>query len=156
MKKVKNNLDERQEQALLKIERNGCWLAFWGLLAVLIVEQIRYGFEGFEYKAGEWAVFMTLALYIAIRCSINGIWDRHLKPNIKTNLLASLLAGVLLAIVNFFAIWGKYPDKPIGAAAGAIMSGMFTFILCFAGISTAASFTKRKQNALEKEPEDEE
>ena len=31
----KNNLDEMQEQELLKIEHNGCWLAFWGLLAVM-------------------------------------------------------------------------------------------------------------------------
>ena len=28
----KSNLDEMQEQELLKIEHNGCWLAFWGLL----------------------------------------------------------------------------------------------------------------------------
>ena len=28
----KSNLDEIQEQELLKIEHNGCWLAFWGLL----------------------------------------------------------------------------------------------------------------------------
>ncbi|MDD7312724.1 MAG: hypothetical protein PUH78_09820 [Clostridia bacterium] len=33
MKKQKNNLDERQEQTLLRIERNGCWFAFWALLA---------------------------------------------------------------------------------------------------------------------------
>lgn len=34
----KNNLDEMQEQELLKIEHNGCWLAFWGLLAVMAVQ----------------------------------------------------------------------------------------------------------------------
>ncbi len=28
----KNNLDERQEQTLLRIEHNGCWLSFWGLM----------------------------------------------------------------------------------------------------------------------------
>ena len=31
--KKNSNLDERQEQTLLRIEHNGCWLAFWGLLA---------------------------------------------------------------------------------------------------------------------------
>ena len=36
----KNNLDEMQEQALLKIEHNGCWLAFWGLLAVMAIQMV--------------------------------------------------------------------------------------------------------------------
>ena len=40
-----NNLDERQEQVLLRIEHNGCWLAFWGLLAALIAEQFIFGFD---------------------------------------------------------------------------------------------------------------
>ena len=43
MKKKKNNLDEMQEQKLLKIEHNGCWLAFWGLFIVLIAQFIFYG-----------------------------------------------------------------------------------------------------------------
>lgn len=33
MKKNKSNLDERQELKLLKIEHNGCWFAFWGLVS---------------------------------------------------------------------------------------------------------------------------
>ena len=36
MKNKKSNLDERQEQGLLKIEHNGCWLAFWGLLIAML------------------------------------------------------------------------------------------------------------------------
>ena len=35
---MNSNLDERQEQALLKIEHNCCWLAFWGLLTALFVQ----------------------------------------------------------------------------------------------------------------------
>ena len=38
MKKTKSNLDELQELKLLKIEHNGCWLAFWGLLAVILTQ----------------------------------------------------------------------------------------------------------------------
>ncbi len=33
MKIWKNRLDEMQEQKMLQIEHNACWLAFWGLLA---------------------------------------------------------------------------------------------------------------------------
>ena len=50
----KSNLDERQEQDLLKIEHNACWLAFWGLLAVLVVEFVVCGANRIEIFAGEW------------------------------------------------------------------------------------------------------
>ena len=35
MKKINSVLDERLEGELLKVERNGCWGAFWGLLAAI-------------------------------------------------------------------------------------------------------------------------
>ena len=37
MRRKKSNLDEMQEQELLKVEHNGCWIAFWGLLAAIII-----------------------------------------------------------------------------------------------------------------------
>ena len=62
----KNNLDEMQEQELLKIEHNGCWLAFWGLLAVMVIQMVM-GVPGAQ-MLGEWIMFMVLALYIVIAC----------------------------------------------------------------------------------------
>ena len=47
--KRKSNLDEMQEQELLKIEHNGCWLAFWGLLIVMIIQSFAFG--SFDFKA---------------------------------------------------------------------------------------------------------
>ena len=46
-----NKLDEMQEQALLKIEHNGCWFAFWGLLVMMAAEAL-LGF-GVKTMAGE-------------------------------------------------------------------------------------------------------
>ena len=37
MRRKKSNLDEMQEQELLKVEHNGCWIAFWGLLAAIYI-----------------------------------------------------------------------------------------------------------------------
>ena len=88
----KSNLDEMQEQALLKIEHNGCWLAFWGLLAAIALQMVMR-VPG-RQMLGEWIVFMSLSLYIVIACLRKGIWDRHLKANRKTNLIVSLLAAV--------------------------------------------------------------
>ena len=44
----KNNLDEMQEQELLKIEHNGCWLAFWLLFASMAVESFAFGGLDFD------------------------------------------------------------------------------------------------------------
>ena len=39
--KMKNNLDEMQEIKLRGIERNGCWFAFWALLAAMMIQLVR-------------------------------------------------------------------------------------------------------------------
>lgn len=100
MKKMKNNLDERQELELLRIEHNGCWLAFWGLLIVMLI-QLLTGIDGARNLAGEWAVFMCLALYLTIACIKNGIWDRKLRPTFQTNLIASTIAAVITGVIWF-------------------------------------------------------
>ena len=66
----KSNLDEMQEQALLKIEHNGCWLAFWGLLAAMALQMVMR-VPG-RQMLGEWIVFMALSLYIVIACLRKG------------------------------------------------------------------------------------
>ena len=38
----KNNLDEMQEQKMLKIEHNGFWLLYWGLFAALLIQAVLY------------------------------------------------------------------------------------------------------------------
>ena len=126
MKEKKSNLDERQEQALLKIEHNGCWLAFWGLLIAMAVQLIVYGFD-MKLLAGEWIVFMALCLYI------------------------SLVAGLAFGALMFFSIWKNFPDKPLGAAAGALISGGIIFAICFCALSISAKQLKKRQEQLEKE-----
>lgn len=153
MKTKKSNLDERQEQKLLEIESHGFWLAFWGLAAALVVEQILYGWD-FEHKIAEWIIFMIIALYLVIACVKNGIWDRRLKMNVKTNLIVSLIAGVGLGVVNFAAVFSRYPDSLLGSVSAAVMSGAAAFVLCFVALGIAASATKKKQKETEEEPED--
>ena len=40
IRKMKSNLDERQELKLLKIEHNVCGIAFWVLLIVMVIHMI--------------------------------------------------------------------------------------------------------------------
>ena len=150
-----SNLDERQEQTLLKIEHNGCWIAFWGLLAALIVEQILFGPE-FRYIAGEWIVFMVMAIYLAVDCLRNGIWDRRMKANGKSVLAASAIAGLVFGAVMFVIIMIRYPGHLAGSASAALIGFAMTFVLCFIVLSLSAKSYKKRIEKLEQEPEEEE
>ena len=143
----KNNLDEMQEQALLRIEHNGCWLAFWGLLAVMAVQMVMH-VPGSQ-MLGEWIVFMVLALYLVIACLRKGIWDRHLKANRKTNLIVSLLAAVATGIL--VTLSNPYLSEPLDYVLVAGISGGFTFLLCFAALSISMKLYKKRREKLEQE-----
>lgn len=147
-KESKSNLDEMKEQQLLHIERNGCWLAFWGLFIAQGIQFVMNGDNMMRNVAGEWIVFMLLALYLAIACIRRGIWDRKLKPNFATNLVVSLIAGV----VCFTIFFGKsYRDY--GSMAGAIATGVIMFIAvtgcCLVGLVFMSKVYKLKNKKLE-------
>lgn len=155
MKKLKNRLDEMQEQKLLKIEHNGCWLAFWGLFAVVVVQTCIYGIGEWEYIVGEWLVFMCLALYIVIDCIRNGIWDRKLPPTPAVNVGTSLIAGIFVAIINFILSYKRY-NKLWGAAAAGVFMGALAFFACLMLLTGLTFLYKRRMNNLEKENEEKE
>ena len=143
----RNNLDEMQEQALLKIEHNGCWLAFWGLLAAMALQMVMR-VPG-RQMLGEWIVFMALSLYIVIACLRKGIWDRYLKANWKTNLIVSLLAAVATGIL--VTLSNPYLSEPLDYVLVAGLTGGFTFVLCFAALSVCTKLYRNRRNKLDKE-----
>ena len=152
--KRRNNLDEMQEQKLLHIESRGYWLAFWGLAAALIIQLAIYGPDA-DYKVmlPEWIVFMGICLYMVIGCIKAGIGDRALKPSFKDNILMSVLAGLLMGVVQFIISYRNY-HKPVGSVAAAIFTGIIVMVLCFAALSACASMYKKRQEKLEKEDEE--
>lgn len=153
--RANSNLDERQEQTLLKIEHKGCWLAFWGLLIAMIVQIIIYGPDTMQQLAGEWVVFMVLALYLAFECEKNGIWDRRLKPNTATNFLVSVIAGLVMGGVFLIAFLKKNPEHiEFSVLIGGLMAGV-VFVCCFVALQFTARSYKKKLEKLEKEPEEE-
>ncbi len=152
MKLGKNNLDEQQELKLLRIESRGCWLAFWGLLLTLIVESVVI--KDLRVISGEWILFMGLALYLGISCMRAGIWDRRLDMSRKTCLLTSLVAALCAAIFLFVFSYVRYQNLVVSLASAAIM-GAFCFGLGYPGMRLAARATKKRQDELNAEPEDE-
>ena len=150
-----NHLDEMQEQKLLKLESRGFWLLWWGLLAAMAVQLLVYGVEAFRLLLGEWVVFMLSSVYMAAACIKQGLWDRKLKPNFKTNLLMSLLAGVVSG-----GFMGVYSYRSFGAAEAAFWTvalvGGCTFVLCLLALSlSAAAYKKRRQKLDEGEGSEE-
>ena len=153
MKKTKSNLDELQELKLLKIEHNGCWLAFWGLLAVILT-QIAIGNDSKQDLSGEWIVFMCLALYLTVGCIRNGIWDRKLKPNFKNNIMASSIAAVVMGILWFIISYRNY-HKLVGSIATGVIMFFSIEILCFLALTLTSKIYKKRLKKLEDDSEDE-
>lgn len=154
MKKWKNRLDEMQEQKMLRIEHNGCWLAFWGLAIAFFAQLVYYGPECSEQIMGEFIVFMCLALYIAIGCVRNGVWDRKLAPTWKVNLAASLLAGVVGGGIRFLVLYREYQSVEACVGAG-VITGINILVISFVLLSIALLVYKWRENRAEKEEPDE-
>ena len=139
---------------MLRVEHNGCWLAFWGLSIALFAQLIYYGPDCSEQIIGEFIVFMCLAFYIGIGCVKNGIWDRKLAPTWKTNLCASLLAGVLGGIIRFFTAYREYQSVEPCVAVGVII-GINIFVICFVLLSASLLVYKWRENRAEREDPEE-
>ena len=143
----KSNLDEMQEQEMLKIEHYGCWMAYWGLLAAMVIQMVMR-VPGAQ-MLGEWIIFVIMSLYICIACMRKGIWDRRLKANWKTNLVISLLAAVAVAVLVVLS--NPYLSEPLDYVLTAGLTGGFTFVLCFAALSICAKLYRNRRNKLDKE-----
>ena len=145
----RENLDEMQKQTLLKIESRGFWALWVLLLAALIIESL-LGFTPRE-MAAEWFIFMLGCAY-SILCDVRaGIWDRHLKPNTKTNAAVSVVGGAAMFV------WGliKFAEFGMGVAVlQAVFLGVCTGVLCFALLQLSMKAYKKRHAELENPKED--
>lgn len=153
MKILKNNLDERQEQELLHIEHVGCWLAFWALFAALVVQNVLGDFS-FREVGGELCVLLLLCGYLMVACIRRGIWDRRLRADGRTNLLASMIGALTSGLVLFARHLYQGHISPGKAAAIGLFNAGFMFVLCFAGLTISAALYRRRRRKLEGEPEE--
>lgn len=153
MKKNKNNLDEMQEIKMLKIEQNSYQIAFWGLIAAILI-QIMIGHGELGYIVGECLVLIPMCIYMTVACIKNGIWERKLKPNAKTNAIFSALAGAVVGVVWFITSYRNY-HKLAGSIAVFVFMFLMVSILSFALLTVTCSAYKKRRNQLEKEEQDE-
>lgn len=149
----KNNLDEMQENKLLHIEKNGCWFAFWALLASMFIQMFISVENIVERLAGEWIVFMSLAFYIGAACLKNGIWDRKLKADPKTNMRVSLIAAIVAATINAVINYVQF-----GSVEGVfwcfVIVFIFTAVICFGALIICALIYKKRLHKMEEQYEE--
>ncbi len=151
----RSNLDERQEQELLKIEHNGCWFAFWGLLVALIVQTVAP--EGvFPVVGGEWLIFMILCCYMSIACIRKGIWDRKYRADLRTNLMFSLVCGLIVMLFVGAVAYVRAPGAIFAIVFCGLIAGAFSFLACLVLLSIFARSYRKRVDELNAEPEEEE
>ena len=153
----KNNLDEMQEQTLLHIEGSCFWILYVMLL-VAVIGQTLFMEAGPREVLPELICFMAASIVMVVRCAKNGIWDRHFKPNGKTNLMFSILACVIVAMFQPISYLVS-PDKWYsveGMVFTAVIMGGFTFAVTFFLMSISSMATRRRREKLEQEDGDEE
>lgn len=148
MRKLMNNLDERQENQLLHIEKNGCWLAFWALIASVFIQQVFFGITDIQTIAGEYIILLCLAIYLAVGCVKNGIWDRHLKADPKTNMITSAVAAILASIAFALVNYRSYQDI-LSAVATFVVMVFSVFIICFLALSSLSLLYKKRVKKME-------
>ncbi len=146
--KQKNKLDEMQEQKLLEIEHYGVWIAFWGLLLMIVIQTIVGGGNALQNIAGEFTIMIVLAIYLLAACLKNGIWDRRLAPNLKTNFIISLGTGFICGIIIFAVSYFNYHHFLVSVASG-FFTMIFTLFLTLVALSVTAAVYKKRVTKLE-------
>lgn len=98
-KLFKKEIDERQQADLNRVTSYGYWMAFYLLIAAILVEGVILS-RPFREWAVEWSVFMILAIYEVIACIRIGVWsETKQKPEKKDYVRYSLIGSVLFSAV---------------------------------------------------------
>ncbi len=144
-------LDEMQEQKLLHIEKNSFWFLY-GMLFLVILIQISMG--GRLREAGaEMVCFMAVSVFMVFSCLRQGIWDRRLRADWKTNLRVSCVSAFIVALCSFLGIPRRNlsTEMFIGVT---IMCVIITYVVTFAVLCICSHFYRKRKEALENGEDD--
>lgn len=145
-------IDEMQENKLLKIQERGFWITFW-LLFIAIFVQVIIG-TTFKEIAGEVVVLLMASIYIATVSLKNGLWTRKTRPTTKTNLLTSLVPAIILGV--FWAVRSIVMlNKTIADCFVQIIIVMLSaYAICFVMLEILRLIYKKRREKLDNIDED--
>jgi hypothetical protein len=147
MKLFKKNRDERQEAEERRINSVAFWIAYWGLVAVIIVQLFVFELD-ITHIAGEFIILCAAGIYMTIAGYRRGIWDSFTKPGMKSYFAYSFAAVFVLnlpiPLVRYFRYHATVPSCLYSFARNFII----LFPLAFAAAAILGALTKRKQKKL--------
>lgn len=154
----KKKIDERQQADLNRMMSYGYWIAFYLLLAAIMVEGV-FMRRPFREWAVEWIVFMVIAVYEVIACIRIGVWTQFKQmPGRKDYLRYSLIGGVLCAVVFTIGNVMRMDAKSISwQSVAAVFAWWFAvmFVLCLAGFYVCGGIYRKRKKRLEEKMDEE-
>ena len=145
MKMYRTNLDEQQEQKLLRIESRGFWMAYWGIMIVLFINMIFVDNPIAIYSL--WALFMLLSVIVGVSCVKEGIWDRRLDMSKKTIVLLSLAGALIFAAIGIIFLLQRR-DLTNKTFIGLALLVLILFLFLYVGLRVIARMVVKQQNKL--------
>ena len=142
----KNNLDEMQDQKLLKLEEYGFWIMFWALAAAIVIQLVTGA--ALREVAGELIVLALGSVFIAAGTLKNGLWTRSSTPSLKGSAAASVVPALLIAavhVIRMIKTKGFTTENilvTLAFAAGA-------YIACFAVLEVLRHVYNKRREALD-------
>ena len=131
---------------------------FYGIIADIVIGTVSNNKELSLYILI--AILFAASLYILSMSIIKGIWDRHIKPSIKNNIIISLIAAVIYTImcakryaVNMSSV-GLNPYTSNSYYIITALSSLFMFGITHAILSVLRSVYNKRRQKLDAESED--
>ena len=150
--------DERQQQAYAQINSKAFNLAWILLLLSFLAQVIAFPREPGRWL-GEMILFILLNIFILMAYIRAGLWTKNRQqPGIRQNLLASLLAAVVLAIVSLvrMAVTGQLADNPWPGIRFVLFQSAGIFVVAFGLLTLISRIHQKKQKQAEEAMNEEE
>lgn len=152
----KKVVDEREQMEMFRVEHYMYWVTFWALFASIFGQLILMR-AAFLQVAGEWTVFMVMAIGLVIGDMKGGHFDYRHQPGWKYYLVYSLIAAVgAMGLVLANGLVRGYYGSVSDAWFSVLMVGVEVLVLTFAAMAAAGTFVKYRRKKLEAEYEEDE
>ena len=91
---------------------------------------------------------MAVGIYTFVMCVKNGIWDRHIQAGARTNIVVSIISGLIVAVLYLIDYAKRsgahYNWKAAAGAAG--FSGLLTTLITLLLLCLGTAFYQKRRN----------
>jgi len=146
MRKRKDfQLDEMQQEKLLKINSNGLNICYWGLLAAIVIQWLTE--RDITSVIGEIIIYVILMIYTVCAYIYEGLWSAKSKPSVKRIFLISLIppaaVGILLCVKNIMA------DNRLYELSVILFAMAIAFAVCVTILYVLLCLYRRRRRSLD-------